>query len=52
MNEYNLKAAVYTALRAKWPVTKLQVMEHYGTETPVSGDALAQRKADLAKSRS
>lgn len=51
MDAYTVKCAVYTALRANWPVKKLQLMSGYGEDTPVSGDALVQSKSDLAKAQ-
>lgn len=48
---YSFLLAVRTAMRAEQPVKMLQLAAAYGSETPVSGDALARRKADLVIAR-
>lgn len=45
-----LRIAAYTAIRAEVEVEQLMMMSQVlGADTPVSGDALIQRKADLVK---
>lgn len=45
MNWYALRAAAFTAIRIFFPVAVLNRLAAEGNETPVSGDALAERKA-------
>lgn len=47
LNWYELRAAAFTAIRINFPVWELEQMARAGNETPVSGDALIQRKAIL-----
>lgn len=51
INWEEVKAAAFTAIRLEFPVEVLQEMAEGDNETPVSGDALAQRKSDLVKAR-
>lgn len=47
MKDINWEAvmiATLTAIRLDWPVSKLVQMSREGSDTPASGDTIAQRK--------
>ena len=53
MNFAQLAVYAYTAIRMEMSVATLeQLARDFGSDTPVSGNALTRAKADLAKARS
>ena len=51
VNWYMVQCDSFTAIRAEFSVKLLESLMWSGNTTPVSGDALARRKADLAIAR-